>query len=108
MDDQPALVEPAGGPPPPAATVGSTPTPGVDRGEHPQPARMPLRLAGGRGRTCPHCGRTDDHLHRRPPPASTAPPVRSVPRRMSRVPWNFGGGRLCVRLRRPPHLARRV
>src|SRR3954449_7191122 len=50
---------------------------------------MPLRLAGGRGRTCPHCGRTDDHLHLRPPPpAPAAPPVRTVPRpaRRSRRP----------------------
>jgi hypothetical protein len=31
----------------------------------------------------------------------------AVSERLSRVPWNFGGGPLCVRLRRPSHPARR-
>ena len=57
---------------------------------------MPLRLVGGRGRTCPHCGRTDEHLHlRKPPPAPTLPPVLTVPRptRRSRRP---GVGQLAL------------
>ena len=29
-------------------------------------------------------------------------------RRMSRVPWNFGGGPVSIRLRSPRHCARRV
>ncbi|WP_317188770.1 AMP-binding protein, partial [Mycobacterium avium] len=41
---------------------------------------------------------------------TTAAPkgIRHTDRRLSRVPWNFGGGPVSIRLRSPRHCARRV